>query len=182
MKLSAKNLSENDSRTISMILHCINDFERISDHAVNIWETARKKKEKKISFSEKATEELVVFSDAVKHILDLTVQVFTNEDANAANEIEPLEEVVDRLNKKVKKRHVKRLQNGKCTIEAGLILNDLATNFERVADHCSNIGVCVIQLREDSYDPHGYLDTLDKGKNTPFHETYTMYKNRYKLP
>lgn len=182
VKLSAKNLSENDSRTLTMILHCISDFERISDHAVNIWETARKKKEKKIRFSDKAAEEVAVFSDAVTHILDLAVEVFTNEDIHAANEIEPLEEVVDRLNKKVKKRHVKRLQNGKCTIEAGLILNDLATNFERVADHCSNIGVCVIQLREDSFDPHGYLDTLDKGKNTPFHEKYMMYKNQYKLP
>ena len=182
VKLSAKNLSENDSRTLTMILHCISDFERISDHAVNIWGTAKKKKEKKIRFSDKASEEVAVFSEAVTHILDLAVEVFTNEDIHAANEIEPLEEVVDRLNKKVKKRHVKRLQNGKCTIEAGLILNDLATNFERVADHCSNIGVCVIQLREDSFDPHGYLDTLDKGKNTPFHEKYMAYKNQYKLP
>ncbi len=182
VKLSAKNLSENDSRTLTMILHCISDFERISDHAVNIWGTAKKKKEKKIRFSDKASEEVTVFSEAVTHILDLAVEVFTNEDIHAANEIEPLEEVVDRLNKKVKKRHVKRLQNGKCTIEAGLILNDLATNFERVADHCSNIGVCVIQLREDSFDPHGYLDTLDKGKNTPFHEKYMAYKNQYKLP
>lgn len=182
VKLSSKNLSENDSRTISMILHCISDFERISDHAVNIWKTAKKKEEKNIVFSGKASEEVAVFSRAVTDILELSVRVFENEDENAANEIEPLEEVVDRLNKKVKKRHVKRLQNGKCTIEAGLVLNDLATNFERVADHCSNIGVCVIQLREDSFDPHGYLDTLDKGKSTPFHEKYVEYKNRYRLP
>lgn len=182
VKLSSKNLSENDSRTLSMILHCISDFERISDHAVNIWETAKKKHGKKIRFSEKALAEVAVFSQAVADILELAVDVFTNEDESAAKDIEPLEEVVDRLNKKVKKRHVKRLQNGKCTIEAGLILNDLATNFERVADHCSNIGVCVIQLREDSFDSHGYLDTLDKGKGTPFNEKYVAYKNRYKLP
>lgn len=89
---------------------------------------------------------------------------------------------MDRLNKKVKKRHIKRLRNGKCTIEAGLVLNDLATNFERVADHCSNIGVCVIQLKEDSFDTHEYLDTLDKGKDTPFDIKYVAYKNLYKLP
>ena len=182
LKLNSRNLSEDDSRTLSMILHCISDFERISDHAVNIQQTAKKLWEKKIRFSEKATEEIRVFALAVTDILNRSVEVFAREDTEAAKEIEPLEEVVDRLNKKVKKRHIKRLRNGKCTIEAGLVLNDLATDFERVADHCSNIGVCVIQLREDSFDPHEYLETLDKGADTPFQKKYNEYKNQYQLP
>ena len=182
VKLSSKNLSQPDSRTLSMILHCISDFERISDHAINIQKTAKKRWEQKIHFSEKAKGELEVFSRAVTDILNLAVDVFTQEDAEEAGNIEPMEEVVDRLNKKVKKRHVKRLQNGKCTIEAGLIMNDIATNFERVADHCSNIGVCVIQLQEDAFDTHEYLDMLDKGKDTPFNYKYVAYKNLYKLP
>ncbi len=182
IRLSSRNLTEKDSRTLSTILHCIGDFERISDHAMNIEESARKLYDQKLKFSEKAAGEVEVFTRAVSDILDLSIRVFENEDAELANDIEPLEEVVDRLNKKVKKRHVKRLQNGKCTIETGLILSDLVTNFERVADHCSNIGVCVIQIKEDAFDTHEYLDTLDKGENTRFNRKYVEYKNIYKLP
>ncbi len=182
VKLSGRNLTEKDSHTLSMILHCIGDFERISDHAMNIENAARKLYEKKLKFSKKALEEVAVFVKAVSDILNLSVKVFEEEDAKLAGDIEPLEEVVDRLNKKVRKRHVKRLRNGKCQIEEGLVLNDLATNFERVADHCSNIGVCVIQVREDAFDTHEYLDTLDKGKDTYFNQKYVEYKNRYQLP
>lgn len=182
VKLSSRNLTEEDSHTLSMLLHCIGDFERISDHAMNIESDARKLYEKKLKFSDKAREEVAVFVEAVSEILNLSVRVFEEEDAKLAGDIEPLEEVVDRLNKKVRKRHVKRLRNGKCKIEAGLVLSDLATNFERVADHCSNIGICVIQVREDAFDAHEYLDTLDKGKDTYFNRKYVEYKNRYQLP
>ncbi len=182
VKLSGKNLSEKDGKTLSTILHCIGDFERISDHATNIVDTARKMSEKKLQFSDKAKEEVAVFVRAVADILEMSIQVFENEDEELALNIEPLEEVIDRLNKKVKKRHVKRLQNGKCSIENGLVLSDLATNFERVADHCSNIGVCVIQIKEDAFDTHEYLDLLDKGENTRFNQKYTEYKAIYKLP
>ncbi|MCM1244111.1 MAG: Na/Pi cotransporter family protein [Roseburia sp.] len=182
VKLSSRNLTEEDSHTLSMLLHCIGDFERISDHAMNIESDARKLYEKKLKFSDKASEEVAVFVEAVLEILNLSVRVFEEEDAKLAGDIEPLEEVVDRLNKKVRKRHVKRLRNGKCKIEAGLVLSDLATNFERVADHCSNIGICVIQVREDAFDAHEYLDTLDKGKDTDFNRKYVEYKNRYQLP
>lgn len=182
VKLSGRNLTGKDSHTLSMILHCIGDFERISDHAMNIENAARKFHEKKLKFSDKALGEVAVFVEAVSDILNLSVRVFEEEDAKLAGDIEPLEEVVDRLNKKVRKRHVKRLRNGKCQIEEGLVLNDLATNFERVADHCSNIGVCVIQVREDAFDTHEYLDTLNKGKDTYFNQKYVEYKNRYQLP
>ncbi len=182
VKLSSRNLTEKDSRSLSTILHCIGDFERISDHAINIEESARKLYDQKLKFSEKAMGEVQVFTRAVTDILNLSIRVFEDEDGELANDIEPLEEVVDRLNKKMKKRHVKRLQNGKCNIETGLILSELATNFERVADHCSNIGVCVIQIKEDSFDTHEYLDTLDKGEDTYFNQKYKEYKNIYKLP
>ncbi|MCI8363893.1 MAG: Na/Pi cotransporter family protein [Eubacterium sp.] len=182
VKLSSRNLTEKDSRSLSTILHCIGDFERISDHAINIEESARKLYDQKLKFSEKAVGEVQVFTRAVSDILNLSIRVFEEEDEKLANDIEPLEEVVDRLNKKMKKRHVKRLQNGKCNIETGLILSELTTNFERVADHCSNIGVCVIQIKEDSFDTHEYLDTLDKGEDTYFNQKYKEYKNIYKLP
>lgn len=182
VKLSAKNLSQQDAETLSMILHSISDFERISDHAMNIEESARKIKDHGIQFSDKAKGELAVFERIVKDILSLSVQAFVNENSLLARDIEPMEEVVDRMTKKVKKRHVKRLEKGKCTMEAGLVLNDLATNFERVADHCSNIGVCVIQINEDTFEAHEYLDTLDKGNNSWFHGKYEEYKKKYQLP
>ncbi|MDD5995153.1 MAG: Na/Pi cotransporter family protein [Clostridiales bacterium] len=182
VKLSAKNLSQQDAETLSMILHSISDFERISDHAMNIEESARKIKDHGIQFSDKAKGELAVFEHIVKDILSLSVQAFVNENSLLARDIEPMEEVVDRMTKKVKKRHVKRLEKGKCTMEAGLVLNDLATNFERVADHCSNIGVCVIQINEDTFEAHEYLDTLDKGNDSWFHGKYEEYKKKYQLP
>ena len=182
VKLSSKNLSEQDAETLSMILHSISDFERISDHAMNIEESARKIKEKEITFSDKAREELEVFEKIIQDILNLSVTVFLEEDSKQAREIEPMEEVVDRLTKKVKKRHIKRLEKGKCTMDAGLVVNDLVTNFERVADHCSNIGVCVIQIEEEAFDTHEYLDTLDKGKDSWFNARYEVYKQKYMLP
>lgn len=182
VKLSAKNLSQQDAETLSMILHSISDFERISDHAMNIEESARKIKDHGIQFSDKAKGELAVFERIVKDILSLSVQAFVNENSLLARDIEPMEEVVDRMTKKIKKRHVKRLEKGKCTMEAGLVLNDLATNFERVADHCSNIGVCVIQINEDTFEAHEYLDTLDKGNDSWFHGKYEEYKKKYQLP
>lgn len=182
VKLSSKNLSQQDAETLSMILHSISDFERISDHAMNIEESARKIKEKEIVFSDKAKEELKVFEKIIQDIINLSVTVFLEEDSEQAREIEPMEEVVDRLTKKVKKRHIKRLEKGKCTMDAGLVLNDLVTNFERVADHCSNIGVCVIQSEEEAFDTHEYLDTLDKGKDSWFNARYEVYKQKYMLP
>lgn len=149
---------------------------------MNIEESARKIKEKEIVFSDKAKEELKVFEKIIQDILNLSVTVFLEEDSEQAREIEPMEEVVDRLTKKVKKRHIKRLEKGKCTMDAGLVLNDLVTNFERVADHCSNIGVCVIQSEEEAFDTHEYLDTLDKGKDSRFNARYEVYKQKYMLP
>ncbi len=180
MKLSSRDLSEADSKTLSLLLHGIGDFERISDHALNICESAKEKYEKGLKFSEMAENEINTFSGAVKEIVSLAVDTFIKEDQEEARTVEPLEDVVDKLNVKVKRRHVERLRQGTCTIEMGFILSDITTNYERIADHCSNIAVSVLQ-KEDEFDSHEYLDTLEKGENTAFREKYLEYKEKYKL-
>ena len=160
VKLSAENLSQRDSRTLSILLHCIGDFERISDHAVNIVHSLNKMQGKDLEFSKKAVEELDIFSRSVLDIVDISVDVFESGDLNLAMSVEPLEQVIDYLNKEEKQRHIKRLRKGKCTIELGFILTDISTDFERIADHCSNIAVCILQVSEDGFDTHEYLDHL----------------------
>lgn len=182
VKVSSKDLSERDSRTISILLHSIGDFERLSDHSVNIVEAVRKMAEKEMEFSNKAKKELAVFVDAVREIVDKSVVVFENEDADLAKTIEPLEEVIDVINEELKKRHIKRLRKGKCTIELGFVLSDIITNFERVADHCSNIAVCLLQINEDSFETHGYLDMVKRNDNTGFKQMYQSYLTKYELP
>ena len=180
MKLSARDLSEADSKTLSLLLHGIGDFERISDHARNICESAKEKYEKGMKFSETAENEIATFGGALKEIIALAVDTFVKEDLEEAKMVEPLEDVIDKLNVKMKRRHIERLRQGTCTIEMGFILSDITTNFERVADHCSNIAVCVLQ-KEDEFDSHEYLDTLEKGENTEFRKKYLEYKEKYKL-
>ena len=137
---------------------------------------------KELFFSKKASVEIGVFADLLIEIIDTAVKAFENNDVDLAANVEPMEEVADKLNKEIKKRHVKRLRKGKCTIELGFVLSDITTSFERIADHCSNIAVGIIQTREDGYESHEYLDTLDKGENTEFREKYLTYKERYVLP
>lgn len=183
LKLSTKNILEKDSRTLSMLLHLIGDFERISDHAVNIMEAAKEMHEKDLHFSEKAVEELKVFTRAVKDIVNISLQVFEDEDEELAKAVEPLEEVIDRLNEKLKKRHVERLREGICTIELGFIFSDIKGNYERVADHCSNVALCLIQFNsEEEFDAHEYIDELKREDNKEFREKYSSYKAQYKLP
>ena len=182
LKLSAKNLSEQDSRKLSLLLHLIGDFERISDHAVNIAQSSKEMNKKELSFSKKASVEIGIFADLLVEIIDTAVKSFEYNDVDLATYVEPMEEVAEKLNKEIKKRHIKRLRKGKCTIEMGFVLSDITTSFERIADHCSNIAVGVIQVREEGYESHEYLDTLDKGENTEFREKYLLYKERYMLP
>lgn len=182
VKVGSRDLSEKDSRTISILLHSIGDFERLSDHAVNIVESVQRMNKKEMKFSNKAKKELNVFLSAIRDIVDTSVAVFENEDVNLAKNVEPLEEVIDDLNDELKKRHVKRLRKGKCTIELGMALTDLTTNFERVADHCSNIAVCLLQINEDSFETHEYLDMVKRNENTGFKQMYQEYRTRYALP
>lgn len=183
IKLSSKNILEKDSHTISMLLHLIGDFERISDHAVNIMEAAKEMNTKGLAFSDMAKEELKVFSRALKDIINITMQVFEDEDKELAVAVEPLEEVIDYLNEKLKKRHIERLREGICTIELGFIFSDIKTNYERVADHCSNIAICMLQLNsKEEFDAHEYLEKLKREENTEFKEKYNSYKQQYRLP
>lgn len=182
VKVGSRDLSERDSRTISILLHSIGDFERMSDHSVNIVEAVEEMVKKELEFSAKATKELTVFIKAIKEIVEKSVVVFENEDADLAKTIEPLEEVIDDINDELKKRHVKRLRKGKCTIELGFVLSDLTTNFERIADHCSNIAVCLLQINEDSFETHEYLDMVKRNENTGFKQMYKSYRDKYNLP
>lgn len=182
VKLSHKDLTERDSHSLSIMLHCIGDFERISDHAVNIMESARELYKKKLHFSEKAMKELKVVMRAVEDIVNMSYTVFTEQNVKMADGIEPLEEVVDELSQELKRRHVKRLREGSCTIEMGFILSDITTSLERIADHCSNIGVCVTQVREDLYDTHSHLDVLKNAPDASFYTSLENVREKYMLP
>lgn len=182
IKLNRKDLSETDSHSLSIMLHCIGDFERISDHALSIMKSAREMNRKKAVFSEKAVEELHVLEQAVEDIVETAYLVFSKQDVALAETIEPLEEVIDELSRELKRRHVKRLRAGTCTIEMGFILSDITTSLERIADHCSNIGVCVTQVREDLYDTHSHLDDLKHTPDERFYHDLETVRTRYVLP
>lgn len=182
VKLSSRTLSERDSHTLSTILHCIGDFERISDHALNVMDAAKEMYEKKLAFSDKAKKELQVFQRAIHDILHIAMGSFREDDLELARQVEPLEEVIDGLNMEIKRRHVKRLQKGKCTIELGFILSDITTNFERVSDHCSNIAVCLLEVSEDEFDTHAYINELKTGDNAEFRGRVMVYRESYQLP
>lgn len=182
VKLGSRNLSEEESYQVSMLLHCIGDLERISDHAVNILETAQELYEKKAAFSEKAKRELQIFTGALTEIVASTVDAFSRGDIETAKKIEPLEETIDHLSKKLKKRHVERLRTGECTIMLGFALSDLVTNYERISDHCSNIAIALLQSRTEGYEAHEYLVELQKEQNEEFQYVYKNYREKYRLP
>lgn len=182
LKISSKDLSETDSKIVSMMLHTIGDLERISDHAVNIIEAAGEMHTKKIKFSDQALRELKVMIKAVSEILDMSINSFINADVNLAKCVEPLEDVIDQLRNELKSRHIERLRSGKCTIELGFILQDLLTNFERVSDHCSNIAVYLIQINDNSMDTHEYMNELKKLDRSEFMDEFNDYSKKYILP
>lgn len=182
LKISSKDLSVNDSQIVSNLLHTIGDLERISDHAVNIMEAAEEMHTKKVRFSPAAEEEVGIMIKAVTEILEMSINSFTAFDVSLAKEVEPLEDVIDGLRTELKNRHVKRLRDGVCTIELGFILQDLLTNFERVSDHCSNIAVCLIQIKENSMDTHEYMNELKRLDKSEFMDEFNQYKTKYSLP
>ena len=182
MKLSSPDLTEQDSETLNMLLHCIGNFERISDHASNLVNAAREMFDKNMHFSEKAALELRIFTEAVRDIVNMAFDAFKAEDINEATKVEPLEEVIDDLNMELKARHIRRLREGKCTIELGFVHSDIITNYERIADHCSNIGVCIIEIRQEGFETHEYLGIMKREDNEQFRKQYALYKEKYKLP
>ena len=181
VKLSHKDISEADSHSLSIMLHCIGDFERISDHAVNIKESAQELHKKGLKFSASAKKDLEVLGEAVEDIVNTAYEVFDKQDMKLAEKIEPLEEVIDELSKEMKRRHVQRLRSGECTIEMGFILSDITTCLERVADHCSNIGVCVTQVNEDLYDTHSHLNTVKSHPDETFYHELEDARIKYQL-
>lgn len=180
VRLCAKPLAEHDNHVLTTLLHSISDLERMADHAVNLAQNAQRRNKERAQFSKKATAELHVFTSALQDILKLTFDVLVNENVAEAAQVEPLEEVIDDLKEEIRARHIKRLAKGKCTIELGFALTDLVTNYERIADHCSNIAVAVIQMDEKEHDVHKYLGQI-KTEDPRFAQMYHSYKERYAL-
>ena len=181
LRLNSCNLSETDGKCISELLHVIGDFERISDHAMNIIEISEELHSKKIEFSNDAYEEMMVLIHAITDILNMTAKAFENNDVELAHQIEPLEEVIDRLRVEMRNRHIQRLKDGKCTMELGFVFTDLLTELERVSDHCSNIAVCMIQIEENNaVEVHEYLNVLSK--DSEFEKQCQDFAVNYKLP
>ena len=181
VKIASTNLSADDSKQVTELLHCIGDIERISDHAVNITEAMTELNDKQLSFSESAISDISVISGAVNEVLELATLALAENDLEIAKKVEPLEQVIDRLKLKIKANHIQRLQSGDCSMEMGFILSDLLTNFERVADHCSNIAVCMIEIAHGSFETHEYLNYIKTSGDDSFVSRYDYYKRKYVL-
>ncbi len=181
MKISAKRLSEADNAVKFKILHCIGDFERIGDHAVNLVKAAKEIHDKGLSFSDAAKKELAVITKALKEILSITSDAFSENNADFAANVEPLEQVIDGILDNMKLSHIRRLQNGQCTIELGFVLSDLLTNYERISDHCSNIAVAIIEVEHNSMEAHQYLSNVKYGGGNDFSEKYEAFAIKYSI-
>ena len=182
MKLSSSNINDRDSQIISVLLHCIGDIERICDRAVNTLEAAEEMNRKGLELSDKAQEELMIYFAAVREIVELSFSAYETADIVKAKTVEPLEEVIDNLRNQMKKHHIKRLRKGKCNIESGFIMSEMLNNLERIADHCSNIAICIIQAREGALDPHEYINELRRAEDSFFLEQVTGFTRKYALP
>ena len=181
VKVSALELTDEDNNETAKLLHLISDFERISDHAVNVLKSAEEIAEKKLAFSEKAQAELGVITSAISEIVNLAYKSFAENDLEAAFRVEPLEQVVDDLRDAIKLKHIRRLQEGRCTIELGFVLNDLLTDLERVSDHCSNIAGLVIEMAHSEMDLHKYLKQIKKDPRSEYNKLFEAYSDSYKI-
>ena len=182
VKLSGRELNHADSQSVNTLLHTISDFERISDHSVNLLKSADEMHTKNVQFSQDAREELQVLEDAVQDTLNRTTEAFRKGDLHLASKVEPLEQVVDELVRAIKARHIARLQAGSCSIEYGFVLDDLLTNYERVCDHCSNVAVAQIEVAQDSFDTHAYLNDLRSGNAAKESEVFQRRLDRLHFP
>ena len=180
VQLSGLPLTVDDNRTVNTLLYSLSDLERISDHSLNLRKSALEVRDKQVTFSHQALEDLNLVEWAVQDIVNLTVQAFANQDNAAARQVEPLEQVIDEIVHQVRSRHVERLQNGQCSITNGFILADLLTCYERVADHCSNVAVAMIEVAHDSFDTHEYLQGV-KADREGFDRMMDQYRKRYGL-
>lgn len=181
VKISARELSKKQNEQVYDFLHSITDFERISDHALNIAECAQEIHEKEIRFSDAAVRELIVLREAITEVVSLATSAFVNNDMELAVKVEPLEEHIDNLCDEMKSHHVERLQRGECALEKGFVFNDLITNYERISDHCSNIAVGMIEMESDSFDSHKYLSGLKKLEDETFTRYFEEYQDKYSI-
>lgn len=186
VKLSSREMNHADSQSVNILLHTISDFERISDHSVNIMEAANEIHAKDVAFSADAQEELQILEGAVQDLLNRTTEAFRKNDLRLASKVEPMETVIDELVRSIKARHIARLQAGSCSIQYGFVLDDLLTNYERVCDHCSNVAVAQIEVAQDSFDTHAYLNDLRHGnvgrESEAFQRRLDRYRGRYLFP
>lgn len=182
VKLAGKDLSREDSHLLSVLLHCISDIERISDHAINITEAVDKMQKQGLEFTSQGKQELDSLGIAIRDILTMTQNALSTGNTTTAADVEPLEEVIDDLVMEMKQRHIVRLRSGNCSMEAGLLLEDILTNYERVSDHCSNIAAALIEIQADELDMHRYIDVKIKGSDPHFQKEYLRLKNIYILP
>lgn len=180
VKLSALPISSDNSAEAAMLLKVIGDFERISDHGVNVLESAEELQERGLTFSETATAELKVLVSAVREILDLSLQAFSAGDMTIISDIEPLEQVIDVLKEQLRSNHILRLQQGSCTIEVGFVWSDLLTNLERVSDHCSNVAGCILDLMRHNMNMHENLRAFKKD-DFQYQEKLSFYSKKYTL-
>lgn len=181
VKLSAKQLPESDAEEINHMLHVIGDCERIGDHSLNMLESANEMHKNGLRFSDAANTELDVIRNALSDIITLSFTSYAERDLQGAKRVEPLEDVIDALQESIRDRHISRLQEGKCTIRLGFVLNDMLTNMERISDHCSNIAVCLLQ-KHDSYSTHSFMENVKHGDSDEFDKAFVEYKTEYSLP
>lgn len=181
VRLNTLALSEKETRTIAKYLSLITNVERISDHAVNLAELSKELEEKNIRFSDEATKQLELLMDATREILDITAKAARENDIETAKTVEPLEDVIDVLTRRAKAQHIQRLQEGNCTLELGFVFNECLGNFERVADHCSNIAVSVLEFADAHVHAHSYLHTVKENADNSYHDLYVGYANKFNL-
>lgn len=181
LKITDHDLTAMESKHVSKLLHSVSDFERICDHSINIADLSLRVKDREIVFSENALTEIDILTQSINEILDLTYDVFTNDDCEKAANIEPLEEIIDQMTDYLRENHITRLKNGQCTIESGVVFLDLLSNLERVADHCSNIAIYVIELKNSKLDAHEYLKEIKNSHTDEYCRLMEFYRDKYLL-
>ena len=180
VKLSAKSLNESDSQKVSILLHAISDFEKMTDYTADLVFTAREKRDKDVHFSDKARQEITIMVNAVGEIIDLTISAFSKDDVKLANKVEPLEDVIDRLRNDLKNRHIKRMQEGRCSVNQGFVFTDYITALEKISDHCANVAAAIIELNDENYDVHHVMS--NRRNNPEYKELCVEFGKKYILP
>lgn len=181
LELSSVSLTDADSHTVTELLHSISDFERISDHAINMIEIGQEMEQNHQQFSDTARADFSTLFAALTEILEITVKAFSDHNISEALRVEPLEEVIDHLTSTIRDKHIERLRCGECSPEIGIYLSDLLINCERVSDHCSNIAISIIQISKANLNSHDYLNELKAERTPQFVESFNSFNRKYRL-